>query len=677
MNRILASIALLLTAVTLSGQEAPKNDWSIQVYRFPNPELLGGFISRESGLLKSPTLPPLNADAEAIAAYLKRSHFVFAANLMPEGIVLPPGSLAAFDPANKTLAIRTTRQAHERIASLATRIERNRSKSVNFSLQILESDSKAVRDAVKLASAKADHTAALKSLEVKSVSIAHLRLETKSGTRATVESGEQRLFISEMSLDDDNRSSTAMEERRAGTRFEVEPTIGPDGETIDLVVNMEHHHGPPQDHWDAINTAGEKVIESPLTDFKVANITSGLTMLSGMTKLLGIWKPEGEKDAAAGERLQVAFLRAHIVTLLPALDNRVEQLLRTHGDKVEKTPTAPPAEPVGATKGIITRTFQVSEDVLTMDDVPASAAGGAPAADPFAAAPPNESRMMVRITAMEILKSKGIPFPEGSSATYTASTAELLVRNTAANMKLIESFIDSRKQHAARTITATWHVIEGDAATIRKLEQETAAITDHSVAWLAVEQAVAANQIKILRSVFVEGKGGNRSAFTTGREFLYTTGTDASVTQSTSSATPSKEPDAKAAPNSHIHVNVTTGGPVIYSSSADMRQVGIQVEMEGVIGYEDPSAIDLNYSIGYDYAPPTATTTQAPADQKVIRPLDRRVKFHQAKVSTSTSIASGAPRLIGTWKPEGTADFAAGDKLQAAFLLMHIVPVER
>jgi type II secretory pathway component GspD/PulD (secretin) len=381
---------------------------------------------------------------------------------------------------------------HDRISSLATRIERQLSKLVVSNLEILEADAAKVREAAQKVTTKANHHAAWEMLDAliptkEARLVTSLRLETKSGNRATAEGGEIRLYNSETTLDESKRSSTAMEERRAGTTLEMEPTIGADGETIELNVSLEHHHGPPMDRWDTINVSGEKTLESPVVDFYVAEVTTGYTTLSGMTKLLGIWKPEGANAVQNGDKLQAAFLTSHVATLLPALDARVEQLLRAHGEKVEKTPAAAPKTEAGAPKGIITRTFRITPDVLTMDDpMPAmGGAGAAPAADPFAAAP-GESRLSVRITAMEILKSKGIPFPEGSSATYTENTGELVVRNTHANMQVVEEFIVFRKKHAARTLVTSFHIIEGDVATIRKLSQDTAAITDHSAAWKTV-----------------------------------------------------------------------------------------------------------------------------------------------------------------------------------------------
>jgi hypothetical protein len=143
-------------------------------------------------------MPAADAKDGAITEFIKRSHFAFRARLIEEGITLPTGSLAALDPVNQTLAIRTTSAMHERILALATRLERNLAKNVHFTVEIFEADASAVREAMKKA-VKADHRPVWEALDAlvtasKAVVITSQRLETKGGTRATVESGEERFY---------------------------------------------------------------------------------------------------------------------------------------------------------------------------------------------------------------------------------------------------------------------------------------------------------------------------------------------------------------------------------------------------------------------------------------------------------------------------------------------------
>lgn len=683
MNRLtLSALAFLSCSPLLFSQPATQPEtWTVKVYRYPGDALIGGFVSSEHGQLTPPALPAANAKEEDILAFLKRSHFVVGQHMIAAGITLPPGSLAAFDPQNKTLALRSTSLAHERVTALAAQMERNMPRQVSFNVQIIEADGATVREAVKSIAALADHATAFTLLDGlvsqgKANYVGSLQAETKSGTRATVSRGEGRLYISEMEVDEAGRATTVMEERRAGTLFEMEPTVGIDGETLDLTFSLEHHHGPPVEHWDKVNVSGDRIVEMPNVDFHTSKVNTGFTLLSGMTKLVGIWRPEGTgKQPERADHLQAAFVQPHIVTLLPALNPRVEQWLKQHGEKVEKTPTAPPAEIPGAPKGIIVRSFHISEEMMTMGD---RATGspvepfGAPAAAAGAAAPmANEARLTVQMTAVDILKSRGIPFPEGSSASYTPATGELLVRNTEANMKLIVEFISSLRKYSPSNVSMTLHIVEAPAAVIRKLQRESMRISDHTAAWRSMEQEVAQNKARILHTAFLETKSGYRSSFTTSREFLYSTsGTALSTDSRTQNAAPK---DNK---GSITNVQISTTASPGYSASMEMRPVGLSFEVDPTLG-ADGETLDLTYQLKHDYAAPTLIESIPAAGGKTLRPMNRNIQFHQAELVTGTTFISGTSRLLGIWKPEGTPELDAADVLQAAFLTVEVVPVIR
>ena len=62
--------------------------------------------------------------------------------------------------------------------------------------------------------------------------------------------------------------------------------------------------------------------------------------------------------------------------------------------------------------------------------------------DPFAAAVDGEGGLIAKsLTAVEKLKSFDVSFPEGATASYSAATNVLTVRNTTANMRLIEAIV--------------------------------------------------------------------------------------------------------------------------------------------------------------------------------------------------------------------------------------------
>lgn len=52
------------------------------------------------------------------------------------------------------------------------------------------------------------------------------------------------------------------------------------------------------------------------------------------------------------------------------------------------------------------------------------------------------------VTALEMLKGQGIPFPEGASASFVPSTKQLIVRNTVVNLERIELFLEGQRNAA-------------------------------------------------------------------------------------------------------------------------------------------------------------------------------------------------------------------------------------
>ncbi len=94
---------------------------------------------------------------------------------------------------------------------------------------------------------------------------------------------------------------------------------------------------------------------------------------------------------------------------------------------------------------IVTRSFQVPPDFL---DSLSDGGGGAaePAADPFAASPEaggGGSGLRPRGNVQDLLKAKGVPFPDRASANFIAANSTLVVRNTPTNLDLIEQIVDA------------------------------------------------------------------------------------------------------------------------------------------------------------------------------------------------------------------------------------------
>jgi general secretion pathway protein D len=110
---------------------------------------------------------------------------------------------------------------------------------------------------------------------------------------------------------------------------------------------------------------------------------------------------------------------------------------------------------------IVTRSFQVPPDFL---DALNDGGGGAAetSSDPFATAPEagGVSGLKPRGNVQDLLKTKGVPFPEKASANFIAANSTLVVRNTPTNLDLIEQIVDAMKIDTPKQIKIMTKFVE-------------------------------------------------------------------------------------------------------------------------------------------------------------------------------------------------------------------------
>ena len=94
--------------------------------------------------------------------------------------------------------------------------------------------------------------------------------------------------------------------------------------------------------------------------------------------------------------------------------------------------------PIGSlNEGLIFRTFRVPPNFLQA----ATASNDKLSDDPFGSDDSQEGKLPARMSITDFLKQNGISFPEGSSASYSASNNTLMVRNSAENIDLVEQLV--------------------------------------------------------------------------------------------------------------------------------------------------------------------------------------------------------------------------------------------
>jgi hypothetical protein len=326
------------------------------------------------------------------------------------------------------------------------------------------------------------------------------------------------------------------------------------------------------------------------------------------------------------------------------------------------------------------RRYRVPADFLARDPAQyrgAAAAAAAPA-DPFApAGGAGEPKLTVRMTALDILRARGIVFPEGSSASFIPATSELVVRNTRENLQKLEDFIESIRDQVPLNIALTFNIVQGDAAVMRQIEADTAAVADHTEVWRRVEAEMAQGHIRIVRSGWIETRSGQRATTSVGEERIHFAGatvgrlggpTKSSTTSSDKKNAPAPQP---AAP---VDSSAQAAAPA-FTPEFEMELVGTKFEVDPVIGL-DSKTVDLNFAIEHDTAPPTLHHEPVPAGADVNRIDAPGTDFHKAHITTAVTLTAGMTRLLGIWKPDAPAEGPNGDVLQAAFVKADLIKVE-
>ena len=158
---------------------------------------------------------------------------------------------------------------------------------------------------------------------------ASLSVTTKSGQRATVESVQELTYPTEFDpakgraqsspsvpaqvTGSDVPTPTAFEMRPVGARFEVEPTIGQDGKTIDLNIAPEITSKDGESVHQEIPNGTQTLATIRQPVFHTAKSTTSVTLFDGGSTLLGILIPHNEAGENDSTRRVLCVVTARLI----------------------------------------------------------------------------------------------------------------------------------------------------------------------------------------------------------------------------------------------------------------------------------------------------------------------------------------------------------------------------
>ncbi|MFT5468905.1 MAG: hypothetical protein ACI8UO_004018 [Verrucomicrobiales bacterium] len=621
-------VSLLLAALVVGIVHAQDpNEWVIESYQIP------------LTYVDAPVLPDLDADEASLRSFIQKSHEFAKEQLKKRGLIFPKGALFVFDPVSVTLAARLPASSQKIVQREVDSIQMRTQKYIAWNVQILEAPAATIRSAMEKAHETPNHlqlfTKLKNAADVRVVTT--LSGETTSGQSAKTEQTNEYLLSQSLEPRSDNSGGFEIQSRQIGTLIEIDPVISPTDKIIDFNLSLEHHFDLPITSTEFIRTGENSGVSRSLVETRRASVITTVYLPFGGAKLLGTWKPDRVKPDES-DLLQAAFLSANVVGVLPTANPAVQQLLEKHGDAVLEIPEEQP-DPLELRSpdeddellpdGMIERTFEIRGPAC---------ANKAPAQDPFE--PLGFEPVVPRERAQNILEEEGIPFPDGASAHYHPETAKLIVRNTPANIDLVEVYLDQIMPKKFKTLGIAVHLVEAPAEWLRDLLIETQGSADDSEVWAKILEAEKRGDARILRSSWINARSGHRTNITSGQIVPIVTGLE-----------PGTDPS--------LPLKITT----------EDRLAGLDIELDPVIG-ADGRTIDLNLSLEFDYAPPTLLEPI-----KEVNGGDDRM-FHQARIQTSTPLWTGAIRMIGSWKPRDAPGYENAGVLQAAFVRADILIAE-
>lgn len=478
----LLSSLLPLSAADASKMASAKGDASIQVRRFSIPQ---DFLSIGSADQASSPADPFAAQPFAPADTPSEPQFPRAKSaqelLAEQGIPFPQGTNAVFDSATSTLVVRNTPENLQLIESFVDSIRGQAPKLLSLTLHLIEAPVPLLR-LLADPPPNGDLTTGLQRLIQTATTQPNSGvrilttgfLETKSGQRCTLEADTEYTYATEVALDKQGRSSVVSEMRPLGFRVEVDPVIEADGKIIDLNLAPEYTTAPPESRQETVEEpVTGSALEFPVTQFHTGKVQTSLTMASGTTRLVGLWKAPENRPNDDRDLQQAVFLTAHVVRVgapSPSAADQTSLSLSARSDEE------------------LTRTFDVPVDSFT---------GSGPLPSP------------AQIKAA--LVAAGIPLTPTSTARWN-DKGQLEVRAPVGALEIVASSIDTLWQLTPKNLSFQVEIFRAHAPLVREILAENASRDDHTSALTQLQGAAATGQAQSLSSLFFETKSGQRAA---------------------------------------------------------------------------------------------------------------------------------------------------------------------
>ncbi|MGB6220227.1 Amuc_1098 family type IV pilus outer membrane protein [Haloferula sp.] len=182
-------------------------------------------------------------------------------------------------------------------------------------------------------------------------------------------------------------------------------------------------------------------IEEAVDYLRQQSVALDTVEMDPMKKGINIVLELGSADSEIGKRIRETRFNLNLknVPLGIALDY-IEEATRT---VAVAQPYALVIRPAGSdSTDMMLRTYRVPPDFLTAGATSGGTGGDVASNDPFSE-PSDTGLLAKKLSAEEILESRGVSFPDGATATFNSGNSTLRVRNTPTNHSLVEQIVEA------------------------------------------------------------------------------------------------------------------------------------------------------------------------------------------------------------------------------------------
>jgi len=273
-------------------------------------QLPPGFFEAQTGAGASSDDPFSPSEGDPVQPAPKRSG---GEHLQEFGLSFPDGATAHYDPKTGTIVMRNTAENHDLLAAILEVAWEQSPKTLEVAVHVFEIPSTEWFQIEANSKDEPKRHEAVQALVAagEGVLVAIASVETRSGQRAKLISGEKLEFVAsyETSPEKPNEIYPKFEHAEIGTVLEIDPVLGEDNQSIDLVIAFSYDTGPPQitetpSFFPGLN---ERFLVKAVSEQEIS-LTTALTVLNGRVRMIGIL-PGDEQG-----RSFVVFLKAKVKT---------------------------------------------------------------------------------------------------------------------------------------------------------------------------------------------------------------------------------------------------------------------------------------------------------------------------------------------------------------------------